>query len=494
MAEITRKLSDAVHMEKAPVIDELVEYMNNLDPPPSEEEVRKVVRKIDMRLPPFLFILYVFTWLDRGALGNAVLMNIREDLGFTSSTFALAVGMFFVGCCTAELFANIGMRYVRPSWWCAGAMIIWGVFATLQAVAGSPGGMYAIRFFLGIFESAFIAGAPYMVSLMYPRASVGKRLSFYLASTPFAGAFGGWIAYGVAHIQSSSVKTWQVLFLIEGLLTILFGLLCLWVLPDRAHNTKWLTPRERDVAEWRMMQDGNRTRGAIVWNVLYKHLLDWRMWVNISIYICQVLSTYTISTFTPVIVATMGYDNVQAQLMTAPPFCVALVMCFVIGWLSDRIRSCSGLLAPLTCIAILGDLILVLLPIENGRGRYAGVFLVQLGILPCITLAVGNIINNSCGDIKKGVAIGIYLATGSTMGVATGYLFPETDQPKFTKGFWVLFGTASYVATAALVMTQINKRENMRRDKAHGKKPTDRVVNFDEDGLMEQHPFWRYYL
>lgn len=70
MAEVARKLSDAVHMEKAPVIDELVEYMNNLDPPPSEEEVRKVVRKIDMRLPPFLFILYVFTWLDRGALGT----------------------------------------------------------------------------------------------------------------------------------------------------------------------------------------------------------------------------------------------------------------------------------------------------------------------------------------------------------------------------------------------------------------------------------------
>lgn len=88
------------------------------------------------------------------------------------------------------------MRYVRPSWYLSGAMIIWGVFATLQAVAGGPGGMYAIRFFLGVFESAFIAGAPYIVTLMYPRASVAKRLCIYLASTPFAGAFGGWIAYG----------------------------------------------------------------------------------------------------------------------------------------------------------------------------------------------------------------------------------------------------------------------------------------------------------
>lgn len=151
-------------------------------------------------------------------------------------------------------------------------------------------------------------------------------------------------------------------------------------------------------------------------------------------------------------------------------------------------------MAGLTTLAIVGDLILVLLPIENGHGRYAGVFLVQLGILPQITCAVGNIINNCCGDIKKGIAIGIYLATGSTMGVATGYLFPETDEPEFTTGFWVLFATSTYVAVASLIMTLVNKRENMRRDRIHGKKPTDRVIDFDENGLMEQHPFWRYYL
>lgn len=67
---VARKLSDAVHVEKAPETDELVDRMNNLDPPVSEEEIKKVARKIDMRLPPFLFILYVFTWLDRGALGT----------------------------------------------------------------------------------------------------------------------------------------------------------------------------------------------------------------------------------------------------------------------------------------------------------------------------------------------------------------------------------------------------------------------------------------
>lgn len=103
--------------------DDIVARMNNLDPPVTPEEIRKVRRKIDMRLPPFLLVLYMFTWLDRGALGNAALMNIREDLGFSSRQFSLAVSMFFVGTAIADLFTNIGMRYIRPSLYLATAMV-----------------------------------------------------------------------------------------------------------------------------------------------------------------------------------------------------------------------------------------------------------------------------------------------------------------------------------------------------------------------------------
>lgn len=110
--------------KRGPIIeDDIVARMNNLDPPVTPEEVKKVRRKIDMRLPPFLLVLYMFTWLDRGALGNAALMNIREDLGFSSRQFSLAVSMFFVGTAIADLFTNIGMRYIRPSLYLATAMV-----------------------------------------------------------------------------------------------------------------------------------------------------------------------------------------------------------------------------------------------------------------------------------------------------------------------------------------------------------------------------------
>jgi hypothetical protein len=132
--------AEGVHVEKVTDHEQLVDRLNNLDPPVTPEEERRVRRKIDLRLPPFLLVLYIFTWLDRGALGkniaasgiessadqcpgNAALMDIKTDLNISGPQFSLAVSMFFVGTCVADLFTNIGMRYIRPSLYLAGAMV-----------------------------------------------------------------------------------------------------------------------------------------------------------------------------------------------------------------------------------------------------------------------------------------------------------------------------------------------------------------------------------
>lgn len=190
----------------------------------------------------------------------------------------------------------------------------------------------------------------------------------------------------------------------------------------------------------------------------------------------------------------MGYDNVRAQMMTAPPYCVAFVMVFVVGYISDRLRSCSGLLVINSVVAAVGLLMLVVVATERTNVRYGATFLVLTGILSGVTLSVGNITSNCCGDIKKAMATGLFQAFGSTMGVATGYLFPATDAPSFTVGFWTLFACTCFTGCGAAVMTLVNRRENRARDAASGLPPTDRIINFDEQGLMERHPHWRYYL
>lgn len=84
-------------------------------------------------------------------------------------------------------------------------------------------------------------------------------------------------------------------------------------------------------------------------------------------------------------------------------------------------------------------------------------------------------------------------AFGSTMGVATGYIFPQKDRPAYKVGFWVLFACTCFTGVGAAIVTFLNVRENRRRDAKTSPPPTDRVIDFDEGGLMERHPHWRFY-
>lgn len=180
--------------------DPNVILFRQLDPPVSPDEERRVRRKIDFRLPPLLCLVYFCTWLDRGNIGNAALMGLETDIGLTGARYSLAVAVFFIGTCVGDLGTNLGMRFVRPSVWVSCAMIIWGGISCLMAAVFNPAGMYVLRLLLGLFESAFISGAPYLLTFWYPRAEWGQRISIYLAANPMAGAFGGWVVGALAHV------------------------------------------------------------------------------------------------------------------------------------------------------------------------------------------------------------------------------------------------------------------------------------------------------
>ncbi|ODV92479.1 hypothetical protein CANCADRAFT_22840 [Tortispora caseinolytica NRRL Y-17796] len=505
------------------VKDDNVVTFRNLDPPVTPEEERKVRRKMDLRLPPFVMLLYIVTWLDRSSLGNAALMNIQEDLNMSSSQFSFAVSIFYIGTLVADPFVNLGLHFFRPSLYIASAMFIWGGITMLMATVSNPQGMFALRFFLAVFEAVLIAGVPALFSTWYPRNEWGSRIMVYLSATPIAGAFGGWIAYGVAHIESH-LPPWKWLFIIEGLLTVVVAFSCVYVLPDRPHNTRWLKPREREVMEWRMLRDGNRPQESMIEDIdnnvdeliervkddnivafrnldppvtpeeekkeFLRSMADWRMCVNIVIFMTQNFSTYTLSTFTPLIVRSFGYSQVRSQLMVAPPFCVAFVMVFVVAPISDRLNRRASIYVVNSVVACAGYLMLALIPVENQSARYGALFLVIPAILSGVVLTLGNIQDNCCGDLKKSCAVGLYQCAGSAMGIATGYILPTADAPKYLRGFWTLFAMTAFGLVLSAFTSWSMDRENKRRDKKYGKPPTDIIIDFSE--LGEKHPFWRY--
>lgn len=112
---------------------------------------QKLVRRIDLRLLPFLILMYLLNFLDRSNLAQARQGSLEKDLGMKGTDFNLATSIFFVGYLLMQLPSNIIITRVRPSIYLATAVVLWGVVSTCNAAANNFTHLVVIRFFLGMY-------------------------------------------------------------------------------------------------------------------------------------------------------------------------------------------------------------------------------------------------------------------------------------------------------------------------------------------------------
>lgn len=204
------------------------------------------LRKVTRRLIPFLFVLYIAAWLDRVNVGFAAL-HMNSDLGFSSAAFGFGSGVFFVGYCLFEVPSNFILHRVGARVWIARIMISWGLIASALMFVRNPVSFYVLRFLLGVAEAGFFPGIIYYLSGWYPRAQRARAIATFMMAIPVAGLIGGPLSGAILGLNGVyGLAGWQWLFLLEGIPSVLLGLLVLIYLTDRPENARWLALAERD--------------------------------------------------------------------------------------------------------------------------------------------------------------------------------------------------------------------------------------------------------
>lgn len=140
--------------------------------------------------------------------------------------------------------------------------VVWGILALCQCATKSFGSLLTIRIILGVFEAGFFAGATFYMTLFYTRGEMGFRLAIMQSFAVLASAFSGLISFGVFQINSPAVKGWQWLFIIEGGMTFLTGIVGFFILPDSPQKAWFLNDRERKAATARMLRDSSSEVGT----------------------------------------------------------------------------------------------------------------------------------------------------------------------------------------------------------------------------------------
>ncbi len=296
-----------------------------------------VYRRITLHLIPFIFICYLFNYLDRVNVGFAKLQML-DALKFSETIYGLGAGIFFIGYVLCGLPSNLALTRFGPRRWIGVMMVAWGTLSTCLLFVTTPTQFYALRLLTGAAEAGFFPGIVLYLSQWYPSHRRGRIMALFMSAIPVSGLLGGpfsgWILNHFTAGQGG-LAAWQWMFLIQGLPTVLLGLLAFRLLCDKVGDARWLSPRERQLVTTEIAED-ERARPQVEKTSIGAILTMPAIWVLGFIYFCIQAGVYAINFWLPSIIKGLGFsDALVIGWISAIPYLLAGVFMVLVGRSAD---------------------------------------------------------------------------------------------------------------------------------------------------------------
>lgn len=472
---------------------------------------KKLLRKLDLHLIPWLTLLYLISFLDRTNIGNAKIDGLLTDLHMSQNQYQASLSIFFISYALFEPLTNVLLKRLRPSIFLPLIMLLWGICMVCMGLVHNFSGLAAARFFLGMFEAGLFPGVNYYLSCWYKRSEFGIRAAVFFSAAALAGSFGGLLAAAIIQMRGVGGKAgwaWLVpfslsfsfsfsflllatmggmiefvsvllihllpslrIFILEGLATILIGIASYWMVHDFPTEATFLSPTDRQRVLFRLRADNPQSSRAaqeekFQLKYFWQSLRDWKTWAYCIIYMGCDMPLYAFSLFLPTIIRESGFvksgSTTLTNLLSVPPYAAAALLTVLVGWYADHTRKRGLANIYISFLAIAG--FSMLLGSSNPNVQYAGVFLAAMGIYPCVpnTIAWGS--NNFAGSYKRGVTMGVFIGWGNLNGIVSSNIFPQSSGPRFLEGHGVVLAYLVLFLLGGSVLTHWGlERENGKR-------------------------------
>ena len=296
------------------------------------------IRKVGVRLVPFLAALYFAAFIDRTNISFAA-AGMNRDLGFSPYVYGLGAGIFFVGYVLLEAPSNLILHRVGARRWIARIMITWALIAGAMAFVKSVNSFYLVRFLLGVAEAGFFPGVIYYLTQWVPAARRAQLVGLFMTAIPISTALGGPISSAVLKLDGLfGLAGWQWLFLTETVPSLILGVAVLVYLPDRPADAKWLSADEK---AWltRTLDGEAAYRDAKFGSGVLKMLADPRVLMLCLAYFGVEIGLYGVIFWLPQMLKAAGVAEGAVGYLVAVPYSFAAVA--MVWWCrrSDRAKE-----------------------------------------------------------------------------------------------------------------------------------------------------------
>ncbi|KAF9233956.1 MFS general substrate transporter [Melanogaster broomeanus] len=373
----------------------------------TQEQETKLWRKIDWRIIPTIAVMFLFSFTDRGAIGNAKIEGMTTQLDLTGNRYNMALTMFFIPYCVFEL--------------------------------------------------------PATLTMWYPRFKLQYRIALFAGAAGLAGAFSGFLSFAMDSMNGvRGLQAWSWIFIIYGIATIVFAFIAAFVMVDYPSTAKFLTDDERSFVIETQARDaviGEDLHGVA--KQVWAGITDWQVWALSVVYFSIAAPGYALVYFLPTIINDFGYSPSITQLLTIPPYLLAVVGLLMFAHFSDKLHLRSPFIFAGQSISLVGFIINI--SDAPSSVKYFGLCLCLVGSSAGIGV-VSWLANNLRGKCKRSAGMALQVTSGGVGGAIASNIFRSRDAPRYIFGIGleiIFIGTG---LVAILVTAVTYRRINAARD------------------------------
>ncbi|KAI1843180.1 hypothetical protein JX266_010707 [Neoarthrinium moseri] len=446
----------------------VIERYRTYDPEHAAEAEKRLVRKIDLRILPFVLVIYICNYLDRNSITQARLYGMQKDTGTNGTLWNTAISIFSAGYIAMQLPSPMIMSKLPPSLFLPCCMILWAIVSGCTAATNSPASLFAVRFFLGIVEAPFFPGAIYFLSCWYTKREIGIRMALLVSGIVLSNAFAGLLSAAILSGMDgrTSLASWRWLFIIEGLMTIAVALVAMAFLPNYPATTKWLTEEEKTIAQARLLkdmgaEDATEEEDTSLMRGLSAAVKDYRVWI----FACMQMATtasISYSHFFPTLIKELGFsDNLLVLLLTSPPYLLAFFWSIGFSWHADRSQKRSPHASISMSTAIMATIVLIAVPYKYQWVRYAFTFPLTAGIFGVYSTTYAWLSSTIVMPrTKRAAAIGLANLCANVASLYGNYFWLDEYEPTFQVSWGILLAFQVLGLGCILSLRFLLKRSN----------------------------------
>ncbi|KAJ7771393.1 major facilitator superfamily domain-containing protein [Mycena maculata] len=443
---------------------------SDITPGLSSKHDRRLLRRIDYYLMPLLCITYGLQYSDKTSLSSGVVFGLRADTHLVGQQYAMLSTLFYLGYLLAELPMSFALQRFPLGRFLSLTCVAWGTLVMCLGACTDFTQLAAIRFLLGVCESAVTPGFLMISACWYKRSEMTSRTLAWMAMNTVFSSFFGLVIYALAKRarDSDGLAAWRVINLFLGACTVVDGLV-LSVFLGTPNEVWWLSADQKQAVRDRIASNGNGdgAQREWKWDQVKECFKDPQIWLFFSFNIIATIPSGSLATFGPLVYVSFGFTNLETILYALPNSAVALAWLLFV---TLAIKKVPAARFPLMVFSVLppfiGLLSIGLLSTSTDKWLKWGLYTMTATFTVPTFLAWTLIPLNLAGRTKKTVISAstfISYCAGQIIGTQ---VFRDDDAPRYVKGLTIISGIFGVQIIITIAWKLYYYFENARRDRA----------------------------